>query len=64
MTKEVRSPNDEKSEIVVISHSFICHSFELRHSDFVILFTLRLASPRGFRGGRHRNLFPARFAQC
>jgi hypothetical protein len=36
MTKEAQSPNDERG-IAIVRHLIICHSFELRHSDFGIL---------------------------
>jgi hypothetical protein len=38
MTNEAQSPNDEKCNIATLRHLIIRYSFELRHSDFVILF--------------------------
>ena len=37
MTKEAQSPNDEETDVTIVRHLIICYSFELRHSDFVIL---------------------------
>ncbi len=37
MTKEARSPKWQRNAITITPHLIIRHSFELRHSDFVIL---------------------------
>jgi hypothetical protein len=66
-----------KSRMIIAYHLVIRHSFELRHSDFVILalvsdfeiriskfdITSRLTLPHVARVDLHRNLFPARSAQ-
>jgi len=40
MTKEIRNPNDEGRTCGPVSNGLafgLCHSFDIRHSDFVIV---------------------------